>query len=544
MPPYSSPALPATTGMQPDAQYESCKAIYDRLCVDREPFLRRARLSAVVTIPWLVPPDGHNSSNDLATPFQSVGARGVNNLSSKVLLALFPPNAPFFKFDVDPYALEQIAGAEENGQSARSQVEQNLVKASEAILTELATSGFRVGAYEAARHLVVSGNALQYLHDDGVKVYHLDQFVVERDPESGEPVRIVVREMLPDEDVPEHIYEAVAARGEKPVKGIPVKHHELYTCAWYDGEEERWHVYQECDSVPVSEKDESYHPDDFPYTVLRGNVISGENYGRGYVEEYIGDLLSLEGLSQAIVEGSAAAARITKLVNPAGMTDIDDLARAENGAYVPGRADDVSTDQLQKHYDFQVTANTSNAIEQRLSFAFLLNSAVQRNAERVTAEEIRYIAEELEQALGGIYTLLSKEWQLPLVRFITRRMQRQKRLPKIPEKYIRPTVVTGIEALGRGNDLNRLGAAAQAFVAFTQAANVLMPVLNLQELAQRIFNAAGVRTAGLLKTPEQLQAEQQAAQQQMMLEKLGPPVVNQVGGIVQQQLGAGQAPAQ
>ncbi|UZT50437.1 head-to-tail connector protein [Enterobacter phage 04_vB_Eclo_IJM] len=34
----------------------------------------------------------------------------------------------------------------------------------------------------------------------------------------------------------------------------------------------------------------------------------------------------------------------------------------------------------------------ADAIEQRLGWAFLLNSAVQRNAERVTAEEIRYVA--------------------------------------------------------------------------------------------------------------------------------------------------------
>jgi len=531
--PYDTPAVPAQSGVL-TGDRETCKEVYTRLQSCREPFLRRARQCAAVTIPWLMPPLGHSPSNDLHTPFQSVGARGVNNLTSKLLLALFPPNAPFFKFSVDPYALEQIEGAE----GAREEVEQNLVKASEAILTELETTGFRIGAYEAARYLVVTGNALQYLHAEGVKVYRLDQYVVERDPQTGEPVRIVVCEMLAPEDVPNSVrYEVEAVRAQRMASPL-VKSCELYTMAWYDADTSRWNVCQECEGVNIPESESSYAEDDFPFNPLRGNVVSGEDYGRSYVEEYLGDLLSLEGLAQAIVEGSAAAARWTPLVNPAGMTDIDDLARAENGQYIPGRGDDVTSPQMDKFYDFQTTAKTASEIEGRLSFAFLLNSAVQRNAERVTAEEIRYIAGELEQALGGIYSLLSKEWQLPLVRFVAKRMTRQRRLPKIPEKYVRPTVVTGIEALGRGNDLSRLGAAFQAFAALATATPVVGQVIHIAELAQRVFNASGVRTEGLLKTKDELAAEAQAAQRNKMVEELGAPIVNQAGGLLQQQQAA------
>jgi hypothetical protein len=532
---YDSPD-PATPGALPSG--ETCKAVYERLKSCREPFLRRARQCSAVTIPWLMPPLGHSESSDLPTPFQSVGARGVNNLTSKLMLALFPPNAPFFKYEVDAYALEQIEGAE----GAREEVEQNLVKASEAILTELETSGFRVGAYEAARYLVVTGNALQYFHDDGVKVYRLDQYCVERDPQTGEPVRIVVCEMLAPEDVPQSIKARVDEVRRTKAAG-PVKSCELYTMAEYNADTGKWDVRQECEGIAIEESEGSYAEQDFPFNPLRGNVVSGEDYGRSYVEEYLGDLLSLEGLAQAIVEGAAAGARWTPLVNPAGMTDIDDLAKAENGEYVPGRGDDVTSPKIDKYFDFQVAAKTANEIEGRLSFAFLLNSAVQRNAERVTAEEIRYIAGELEQALGGIYSLLSKEWQLPLVEFIARRMTRERRLPKISEKYIRPTVITGIEAIGRGNDLSRLSSAFAAFTALATAAPVIGQYMNLLELAQRVFNAAGVRTEKLLKTEEQLAQEAQAAQQAALVQHLGPNVVNQAGGLLQQQQ-ANNAPQQ
>ena len=46
------------------------------------------------------------------------------------------------------------------------------------------------------------------------------------------------------------------------------------------------------------------------------NHVDGECYGRGRVEEFIGDLKSLEALSQALVEGSAAAAKVVFTVSP------------------------------------------------------------------------------------------------------------------------------------------------------------------------------------------------------------------------------------
>jgi hypothetical protein len=35
-------------------------------------------------------------------------------------------------------------------------------------------------------------------------------------------------------------------------------------------------------------------------------------------------------------------------------------------------------------------------------------------------------------------------------------MQQAKRLPSLPKGVVKPTIVTGMEALGRGNDLNKI----------------------------------------------------------------------------------------
>ena len=69
--------------------------------MNREVFIERARESAELTIPHLFPPKGSNESTNFPTPYQSVGSRGVMNLSSKLMLALFPPQAPFFRLGID-----------------------------------------------------------------------------------------------------------------------------------------------------------------------------------------------------------------------------------------------------------------------------------------------------------------------------------------------------------------------------------------------------------------------------------------------------------
>jgi hypothetical protein len=96
--------------------------------------------------------------------------------------------------------------------------------------------------------------------------------------------------------------------------------------------------------------------------------VAGEAFGRGIVEEALGDLQSLESLSQAIVQGSLIAAKAVALVNPNGTTRADAISRAENGAVVAGNAADVEFLQVQKSTDFATALQTMQIIEKRLNF--------------------------------------------------------------------------------------------------------------------------------------------------------------------------------
>jgi len=170
-----------------------------------------------------------------------------------------------------------------------------------------------------------------------------------------------------------------------------------------------------------------------------------------------------------------------------------------------------------------------------------MNSSIRRDAERVTAEEIRVARQELEIALGGVYAILSQEFQLPLVEILMHRMAKNKKIPKLPGDALKPLIVTGVEALGRGEDLNKLGQFLQSLAPLGEQA---MAELNISDYIKRLAGSLGIDTAGLIKSEEQKQMEQQAAmeqqqamqQQQMMqnvVEKATPELmrgINEGGG--------------
>jgi hypothetical protein len=306
----------------------------------------------------------------------------------------------------------------------------------------------------------------------------------------------------------------------------PMAEVDLYTAVCREGN--KWRVFQDVNGTSIESSTGTYALDQSPFIPLRFSRVDGEDYGRGYVEEYMGDLQSLESLTRAIVEGSAAAAKVLFLVNPNGTTRARTLAESPNGTITQGNAADVSVLQLNKFNDFRVAQETIAAIRDRLGHNFLLTSGVVRNAERVTAEEIRMLSIELESSLGGLYSLLSTELQLPLVNRLLSNLTKRKKLPKLPKGIATPVIITGVEALGRGNDLQKLDLflAGAAQVVGPEA---LAQYVNVGEYFKRRATSLGIKTAALIKSEEQLQMEmeqqQQEQQQQAMLAKMGPAAI-------------------
>lgn len=502
---------------------KSASSLYEELSSSRQVYLQRARESSLLTIPTLIPPSGHSNATNYETPYQGVGARGVNNISAKLLLALFPPNASFFRLMIDPYKLKKLGGGEE----LKTEMEKALSEIENAVTKEIETSALRVPIFEALKHLVVGGNTLIYFPDDGgMRVFKLENYVVKRDP-FGNVLHIVTKESISPSALPEEAKKLLKKDADTDLSNDDYV--DLFTCV--HRKDNKWEVYQELNNEVIPDSEGSYPMDKCPFIPLRYSRVDGEDYGRGLVEEYLGDLKSLEALTQAVVEGSACASKVLFLVNPNGTTKIKSLSEAKNGQFVSGNVTDVNALQLQKYGDFRVAKEVMTEIQSRLSFAFLLNTAIQRDAERVTAQEIRFMAQELETALGGAYSILSQEFQLPMVVRLMDRMGKAGRLPKLPKNdLIRPLIVTGVEALGRGNDLTKLdlflSGLGQVF-----GPEALMQYVNIENYLKRRATSLNIDIEGLIKSSDQLQAERQQAQALQLTKQLGPQTIKGISDV-------------
>jgi hypothetical protein len=80
---------------------QSAASRYARLASDRTIFLDTARDCAALSLPYLLTPTGVVNGQKLPTPWQSMGAKGVNVMASKLMLSLFPVNATFFKLQIN-----------------------------------------------------------------------------------------------------------------------------------------------------------------------------------------------------------------------------------------------------------------------------------------------------------------------------------------------------------------------------------------------------------------------------------------------------------
>ena len=84
-------------------------------------------------------------------------------------------------------------------------------------------------------------------------------------------------------------------------------------------------------------------------------------------------------------------------------------------------------------------------------------------------------------------------------------------MPKMPKDSVKPQIVTGLEALGRGQDLNKLS----QFLSFLQplGPEIISQNLNVEDYIDRLGASLGIDTGGLVKSAEQKAQEQQAAQE-------------------------------
>jgi len=245
-----------------------------------------------------------------------------------------------------------------------------------------------------------------------------------------------------------------------------------------------------------------------PWIFLTWSLYPGEHYGRGLVEQHSADFQALEVISTAFEEGVCAAADIKNLVRPGAATDVKELNESPSGSYHVGQEGDITTVSLKdKTADFGIVAQYIDKLETRLSQIFLMLTGAIRDAERVTTEEIRRIAHELDSAHAGVYSLLAMEWQVPLATLALRDLDL-----RVGSTVIEPRVITGLENLSRAGDMDNLRAALIDLSGIAGLPETWQAEFNRAAILNFVLSSRGLQADQLLKTPEQ-KSEEQAQQQ-------------------------------
>jgi hypothetical protein len=495
---------------------QSAASRYARLASDRTIFLDTARDCAALSLPYLLTPTGVVNGQKLPTPWQSMGAKGVNVMASKLMLSLFPVNATFFKLQINDGKLNLDPDL---SAAVKSEIDLSLSKMERVVMQNIAESQDRVILHQAMKHVIVTGNVLIYMGTNGVKLYPLDRFVVVRDGE-GSPTEIVTvesidRQFLPVEFQTEQGRNVndVADNNSTPSSDVTVGEGEAAVYTWAKLKDGQWRWRQEVDGKILPDSYGKAPKTTTPWLPLRFNVVDGEDYGRGRIEEFLGDLKSLEGLMQAMVEGSAAAAKVVFLVSPAATVKPSTLAKAGNGAIIQGRAEDVTAVQVSKQADFSSAYQMIQSLTQRLSEAFLIMTV--RQSERTTSTEIMATQQELNEQLGGIYGNLATELVRPYLQRKLFTLQRSKELPQLPKGIVFPTIIAGLEGIGRGQDRESLILFLQT-VSQALGPETMAQYIDPEEAVKRLAAAQGIDTLKLVKTADQRQQEKQQAQQMNM----------------------------
>lgn len=445
--------------------------------------------------------------------FQEIGALLVNNLGAKLAALLFPSSRPFYK--IKPGAALKDAAKKKGVKD--SDLNAGLSK----LEMESCQQLFLNASYEqlvlAVKHLIVTGNVLLYRNSRTAKTlaYGLESFGVRRDGQ-GNMMDCILREFTDFESLPPPIQLTLQAKnkGKYKEENLGENRVELYTRikrGWAVDGTVVYYVSQEADDVAVGVAG-SYPEHLCPWQVPCWSLIVGENYGRGLVEDYAGGFAKLSDESHAAALYGIAASKVVNLVQPGMGANVDDLQAAETGEYISGAKDSVTVYEAGDAGKMQQMAASIEATFGRLARAFMYKANT-RNAERVTAFELKQDAMEAENTLGGVYSSLSASMQIPLAHALLTEVD-PGMLEGIITKAVRLDIMAGIPALGRQADVQNLAQASQDCAAIVPVLSQLSPKIDSGKIMDIIFAGASVDTTTFYKDEQQIKAEAAAQAQQ------------------------------
>lgn len=453
------------------------------------------------TLPYLFPSaSGTDMKDEILYPSgDNIGADAVNHLSNHVVDTLFTPWRPFFRI----YLTDELLAQLKEQKMEPTQIDEVCSRKEREAVQLNNRKGFRAEAPIAAQLLIVLGNCMMYYPegDEACQVYNPADYIVKRDL-NGQVVLILTRDIKAfgtfSKEVRKQLEEA--NRDLKPTDNLCV-----YTKIELQ-DNGKFKVEQEAHGVKLKIGDNFYPRATLPWIPLTWKLKRGEDWGRGVVEDKAKAFHTLAVLTEAEAQLAANCAELKFLVKPSSYVDVDELQNSPSGSYHVGEENDVVPVQMNKFADMQAIAAIIERYRREIQSTFLMAEAVQRDAERVTAQEIRYMAQKLESKHSGVYARLSRDWQTPISFILLASIN----FNVGSMKQIRPEIITGMESLSRSTEMDNIAAVFQDVQQAERLPEQALNVISFTRLMQKAANNRGVNAHDFVKTPDEIQQEQQA----------------------------------
>lgn len=478
--------------------------------------LQKSEQYAKWTLPALMAGMNSKNSNELERlerDYQDIGALLVNNLSTKLTALLFPTR-PFFKIKASPRIL---ASGKERGVK-EADIAAGLAKMEVASAQQLYLNASYAQLILALKHLIVTGNVLLYRDSttQSTTAYGLTRFGVRRDGR-GKLIDCVLQESIDFTSLPVDVQARLRLQSPSKYRSEDIGKNRvrLYTrvqsgsgvipgATYYD-------VTQQADDIAVGTPGK--YPEHLcPWQVPTWSLIAGEDYGRGLVEDYAGGFAKLSDVSYAQVLYLVASSKFVNLVAPGMGADVDDLQRAETGEYVSGQEDAITSHESGDGRKMEQLRQEIETLFQRLARAFMYKANT-RDAERVTAFELKQDALEAENTLGGAYSSLSASIQVGLAHLLLTEVS-PGMLEGIISKDMKLDIMAGIQALGRSSDVQNLVGAAQEASAIIPVLAQLSNRVDKEKVLDVILAGQSVDPSTIMKDQETMGKEAEAASQE------------------------------
>lgn len=440
----------------------------------------------------------------------------VDNFNSILQKILFPVNRPFFAFDIPQQALID-SGLDET-------VIQTTMDASVLGMMDLLKhKGLYSVLPKIFENTTVIGNALLFMgykKNDPVTFISPADFVWRRTA-SGQCKEIIIREVIAVEDLPEDLQKLLEKEGyvskeqlaDAAFNSYEMRAVQKYTHVKFTETSQEITEYVDGFKVGETFKKSLKEPIFIP---IAPNIPVKTQYGVGKVQNSISSILQVRGATLGYSKLNSLIANLKFEVAYTAVNSIKQIKKARSTDYVP--VPEKGSISLM-NFGTVNTAPLDNSLEfakQEIARKFLMQSLATRNAERVTAEEIRRLSEELTSVHSDLLQAFADQLQEPLVKYALYHLDlttQEGQNVKDALEQLEVKIITGTSAIDKVSESDNLVAMLSEAAYLGQLPPNISAYLKINNVLQRFAQARGIPAKEIIKSDEEVQAEIQQAQE-------------------------------